>query len=55
MKRARTQEKRKATLAAKAAKKGIVKEIGIEDDAGEDSEEDDPPVVSQKRKRAKRI
>ncbi|KAJ7847525.1 hypothetical protein B0H13DRAFT_2255356 [Mycena leptocephala] len=55
MKRARTQEKRKATLAAKAAKKGIAKEIGIEDDAGEDSEEDDPPVVSQKRKRAKRI
>ncbi|KAJ7853254.1 hypothetical protein B0H13DRAFT_2284179 [Mycena leptocephala] len=54
MKRARTQEKRKATLAAKVAKKGLVEEIGAEDDGGEDSEEDDSLAVPQKRMRIKR-
>lgn len=54
MKQARTQEKRKATLVAKVAKKGLVEEIGAEDDAGEDSEEDDSLAVPQKRKRVKR-
>ncbi|KAJ7853452.1 hypothetical protein B0H13DRAFT_1904041 [Mycena leptocephala] len=53
MKRGRTQEKRKATLAAKVAKKGLVEEIGAEDDGGEDSEEDDSLAVPQKRMRIK--
>jgi hypothetical protein len=51
MKRARTQEKWKATLAAKATKKGIVAEIGKELDIGDDSEEEETQALSRKRKR----